>query len=50
MVRALADTARRYRIDHAHFADFMAAMRADLVVTDYADYAACAGTCTGRRR
>ncbi|MEW1603938.1 phytoene/squalene synthase family protein [Streptomyces sp. NPDC093808] len=40
VVRALADTARRYRIDHAHFADFMAAMRSDLVVTDYADYAA----------
>ncbi|MFF1273219.1 phytoene/squalene synthase family protein [Streptomyces marokkonensis] len=39
VVRALADTARRYTIDHAHFADFMAAMRADLVVTDYADYA-----------
>lgn len=39
VVRALADTARRYRIDHRHFADFMAAMRADLVVTDYADYA-----------
>ncbi|KOV22413.1 phytoene/squalene synthase family protein [Streptomyces sp. XY152] len=39
VVRALADTARRYGIDHAHFADFMAAMRADLVVTDYADYA-----------
>ncbi|MGA5117561.1 phytoene/squalene synthase family protein [Streptomyces pseudogriseolus] len=40
VVRALADTARRYGIDHAHFADFMAAMRSDLVVTDYADYAA----------
>ncbi|MDQ0490605.1 phytoene/squalene synthase family protein [Streptomyces cellulosae] len=40
VVRALADTARRYRIDHAHFADFMTAMRSDLVVTDYADYAA----------
>ncbi len=39
VVRALADTAGRYHIDHAHFADFMAAMRADLVVTDYADYA-----------
>ncbi|MFD7702066.1 phytoene/squalene synthase family protein [Streptomyces caelestis] len=39
VVRALADTARRHGIDHAHFADFMAAMRADLVVTDYADYA-----------
>ncbi|MFC9112090.1 phytoene/squalene synthase family protein [Streptomyces sp. NPDC057092] len=40
VVRALADTARRYRIDHGHFADFMTAMRSDLVVTDYADYAA----------
>ncbi|GAA3506358.1 phytoene/squalene synthase family protein [Streptomyces prasinosporus] len=39
VVRALADTARRYGIDHGHFADFMAAMRADLVVTDYATYA-----------
>ncbi|CAL9650333.1 phytoene/squalene synthase family protein [Streptomyces sp. Tu 3180] len=39
VVRALADTARRYGIDHAHFADFMAAMRSDLVVTDYATYA-----------
>lgn len=40
VVRAVADTARRYGIDHGHFADFMTAMRADLVVTDYADYAA----------
>ncbi|CAL9356106.1 15-cis-phytoene synthase [Streptomyces sp. enrichment culture] len=39
VVRALADTARRYGIDHAHFTDFMAAMRSDLVVTDYATYA-----------
>ncbi|MBQ1093603.1 phytoene/squalene synthase family protein [Streptomyces sp. B93] len=39
VVRALADTARRYAIDHAHFTDFMAAMRADLVVTDYPTYA-----------
>ncbi|MFF9283278.1 phytoene/squalene synthase family protein [Streptomyces griseosporeus] len=39
VVRALADTARRYAIDHAHFHDFMAAMRADLVVTDYPAYA-----------
>ncbi|CAM5261221.1 phytoene/squalene synthase family protein [Streptomyces griseomycini] len=39
VVRALADTARRYGIDHGHFADFMAAMRSDLVVTDYACYA-----------
>ncbi|MHC3469379.1 phytoene/squalene synthase family protein [Streptomyces sp. 7R007] len=39
VVRALADTARRYAIDHRHFTDFMAAMRADLDVTDYATYA-----------
>ncbi|MER6408443.1 phytoene/squalene synthase family protein [Streptomyces viridosporus] len=39
VVRALADTARRYGIDPGHFADFMAAMRSDLVVTDYATYA-----------
>ncbi|MEU0334412.1 phytoene/squalene synthase family protein [Streptomyces sp. NPDC006193] len=39
VVRALADTARRYAIDHAHFADFMAAMTSDLVVTDYPTYA-----------
>ncbi|MDF3301537.1 phytoene/squalene synthase family protein [Streptomyces tropicalis] len=38
-VRALADTARRYGIDHAHFRDFMASMRSDLEVTDYATYA-----------
>lgn len=40
VVRAVTDTARRYGIDHGHFADFMTAMRSDLVVTDYADYAA----------
>ncbi|MEW2560632.1 phytoene/squalene synthase family protein [Streptomyces griseorubiginosus] len=39
VVRALADTARRYDIDHRHFTDFMAAMRADLDVTDYPTYA-----------
>ncbi|MER5184725.1 phytoene/squalene synthase family protein [Streptomyces sp. NPDC002896] len=39
VVLALADTARRYAIDQAHFADFMAAMRSDLMVTDYATYA-----------
>ncbi|MFE9773249.1 phytoene/squalene synthase family protein [Streptomyces sp. NPDC005931] len=43
VVRALADTARRYAIDPGHFTDFMAAMRADLVVTDYADYASLRG-------
>ena len=39
VVRAVADTAHRYGIDHGHFTDFMTAMRSDLVVTDYADYA-----------
>ncbi len=39
VVRALADTARRYAIDHRHFTDFMAAMRADLDITGYATYA-----------
>ncbi|MFH0520022.1 phytoene/squalene synthase family protein [Streptomyces sp. M41] len=38
VVLALADTARRYAIDHAYFHDFMAAMRSDLVVTDYPTY------------
>lgn len=36
VVAALADTAARYRIDHRHFADFMASMRMDLTTTDYA--------------
>ncbi|MFI0238068.1 phytoene/squalene synthase family protein [Streptomyces sp. NPDC016845] len=39
VVHALADTARRYAIDARHFHDFMAAMRADLTVTDYPTYA-----------
>ncbi|MDO0929058.1 phytoene/squalene synthase family protein [Streptomyces sp. TG1A-8] len=39
VVRALADTVRRYGIPHGHFRDFMAAMSADLVVTDYPTYA-----------
>ncbi|MFJ7779669.1 phytoene/squalene synthase family protein [Streptomyces yangpuensis] len=39
VVTALADTARRYAIDHRHFRDFMAAMRSDLVVTGYPTYA-----------
>nr|BFD86822.1 phytoene/squalene synthase family protein [Streptomyces sp. Xyl84] len=39
VVRALADTARRYGIGHAHFRDFLSAMRSDLVVTSYATYA-----------
>ncbi|MET7685114.1 phytoene/squalene synthase family protein [Streptomyces sp. NPDC005423] len=38
VVRALADTARRYDIDHRHFNDFMASMRTDLHVTDYPTY------------
>ncbi|MFG3251195.1 phytoene/squalene synthase family protein [Streptomyces sp. NPDC048187] len=39
VVVALADTAARYAIEPAHFTDFMASMRADLTVTDYATYA-----------
>ncbi|MFE2631220.1 phytoene/squalene synthase family protein, partial [Streptomyces sp. NPDC059374] len=39
VVRAVADTAARYGIDTALFADFMASMRADLTVTDYPAYA-----------
>ncbi|MFB7173233.1 phytoene/squalene synthase family protein [Streptomyces sp. NPDC056254] len=39
VVTALADTARRYAIDHRHFHDFMAAMRSDLTVTHYPTYA-----------
>ncbi|MES9524920.1 phytoene/squalene synthase family protein [Streptomyces capoamus] len=39
VVQALADTARRYGIDHAHFRDFMTAMRSDLVVSAYPTYA-----------
>jgi phytoene synthase len=35
ILAALADTARRYDIDHRHFADFMASMRMDTHVTDY---------------
>ncbi|GAA3962814.1 phytoene/squalene synthase family protein [Streptomyces marokkonensis] len=38
VVLALADTAARYAIDPAHFTDFMASMRSDLTVTDYATY------------
>ncbi|MEU5459216.1 phytoene/squalene synthase family protein, partial [Streptomyces globisporus] len=36
VIRALADTAGRYGIDHRHFADFLASMRSDLTVTGYA--------------
>ncbi|WP_326700494.1 phytoene/squalene synthase family protein [Streptomyces sp. NBC_01754] len=39
VVRAVADTAARYAIDHGLFADFMASMRSDLSVTDYPTYA-----------
>ncbi|MDT9685233.1 phytoene/squalene synthase family protein [Streptomyces sp. TRM76323] len=39
VVRAVADTADRYGIDHRLFADFMASMRSDLSVTDYPTYA-----------
>ncbi|MEW2513963.1 phytoene/squalene synthase family protein [Streptomyces sp. NPDC046870] len=39
VVQALADTARRYAIDHVHFRDFMTAMRSDLSVTAYPTYA-----------
>ncbi|MEU6894666.1 phytoene/squalene synthase family protein [Streptomyces sp. NPDC046557] len=35
VVRALADTASRYRIPAAHFTDFLASMRSDLSVTHY---------------
>ncbi len=38
VVRALADTAARHRIEHRHFTDFLASMRADLTVTDYPTY------------
>ncbi|MET7764000.1 phytoene/squalene synthase family protein [Streptomyces sp. NPDC005393] len=38
VVRALAHTATVYGIDHRHFTDFMASMRADLEVTDYPTY------------
>ncbi|RDG35852.1 phytoene/squalene synthase family protein [Streptomyces corynorhini] len=39
VVRAVADAAARYGIDHALFADFLASMRSDLCVTDYPTYA-----------
>ncbi|WJV44112.1 phytoene/squalene synthase family protein [Streptomyces flavofungini] len=39
VVRAVADTAARYAIDHTLFADFLASMRSDLTVTDYPAYA-----------
>ncbi len=36
VLTALLDTARRYDIPDVHFRDFMASMRMDLTVTDYA--------------
>ncbi|MFD3651999.1 phytoene/squalene synthase family protein [Streptomyces sp. NPDC058620] len=39
VVRAVADTAERYAIEPGLFADFLASMRSDLNVTDYATYA-----------
>ncbi|MDX3225363.1 phytoene/squalene synthase family protein [Streptomyces sp. ME19-01-6] len=39
VVRAVADTAERYGIDHTLFAAFLASMRSDLIVTDYPTYA-----------
>ena len=50
MLAALADTARRYRIDHDLFTDFMASMRMDTAVTDYASFAELDRTRTARRR
>jgi phytoene synthase len=38
VLAALADTARRYGIDRAHFADFMVSMRMDTTVTEYATF------------
>ncbi|MFV0132897.1 phytoene/squalene synthase family protein [Streptomyces sp. HMX87] len=39
VVRAVADTAARFAIEHTLFTDFLASMRADLTVTDYPTYA-----------
>ncbi|MGC5533661.1 phytoene/squalene synthase family protein [Streptomyces sp. SR-10] len=38
VIRALADTAARYNIDHRHFTDFLSSMRSDLTVGGYASY------------
>ncbi|MEW2071768.1 phytoene/squalene synthase family protein [Streptomyces sp. NPDC007346] len=38
VIRALADTARRYAIGHRHFTDFLSSMRSDLTVGGYASY------------
>jgi phytoene synthase len=40
VLAALVDTIERYRIDRALFTDFLASMRMDLTVTEYADLAA----------
>jgi len=39
VLAALADTARRYAIDRAHFTDFLVSMRMDTEVTDYPTFA-----------
>ncbi|MGW2228218.1 phytoene/squalene synthase family protein [Streptomyces formicae] len=39
VVRAVADAAARYDIEHALFRDFLTSMRSDLTVTDYPTYA-----------
>ncbi|WP_308282946.1 phytoene/squalene synthase family protein [Pseudonocardia nigra] len=38
VLAALADTVRRYEIDHQHFADFMVSMRMDTTVSAYATF------------
>ncbi|MGW8488285.1 phytoene/squalene synthase family protein [Streptomyces sp. NPDC055886] len=38
VIRALADTAGRYGIEHQHFTDFLSSMRSDLTVGGYASY------------
>ncbi len=40
VIRALADTAGRYGIEHQHFTDFLSSMRSDLTVGGYASYEA----------
>lgn len=39
MLAAVVDTALRYSIEHRHFEDFIASMRMDLEVADYASFA-----------
>jgi 15-cis-phytoene synthase len=38
VLAAVADTARRYALDPAHFADFLTSMRMDTEVTEYATF------------